>query len=299
MKKPTLLFLSLKMLKKGFSFILKIMLVLIGREILQRQQAEAKTRLLAQLEAQQRMNEFLSIASHDLKTPLTSIKGNIQLMVRRMKKSLNDTNGSKEMAQILLEARELLERTDQQLTRLTRIINTLLESARSKTNTLDLLLELCELDGLLHEVVQEQRHIPQTRVLNLNIPSGDPVLVMADTQRIKQVVHHYLSNAHKYSKIEHPIEIRLQSEGRAARVFVSDKGLGIPTHEQARIWEQFYRVPDIEVQNGTEIGLGLGLHICRKIIEQHRGQVGVYSTQGGGATFWFTLPLASQDLQMP
>jgi signal transduction histidine kinase len=121
---------------------------------------------------------------------------------------------------------------------------------------------------------------------------------MADTQRIKQVIHHYLSNAHKFSKLEHPIEVHLQAEGRAARVFISDKGLGIPTHEQTHIWEQFYRVPSIEIQNGTEIGLGLGLHICHKIIEQHCGHVGVYSTQGKGSTFWFTLPLATKEIQL-
>lgn len=299
MKKPTLLFLIVKMLKKAFSFLFKIMLVLIGREILQRQQADAKAKRLAQREAQQRMNEFLNVASHDLKTPLTSIKGNIQLMVRRIKKVVaDDSNGSSNETQVLLEVRELLERTDQQLTRLTKVVHTLLESARSKASTLDLLLELCELDGLLHEVVQEQRHIPKTRVITLNTPPGNPILVMADTQRIKQVVHHYLSNAHKFSKLEHPIEVRLQSEGRVARVFVSDKGLGIPTHEQEHIWEQFYRVPSIEIQNGTEIGLGLGLHICHKIIEQHCGRVGVYSTQGSGSTFWFTLPLTTKEMHI-
>ena len=293
---------ALKLLKKLFSFVLKVTIFFVGRELLRKKRMEAQVRQLARQEAQQRMNEFLSIASHDLKTPLTSIKGTIQLMVRRLKyKTGAQVAGNvpaEELMQTLVEARDLLERTDSQLTRLTRVVNTLLESARSTANTMDLLLEVGELDVALREAIQERRHIPEERTIHLQVPDDKAVLVLADMSRVKQVMVHYLSNAHKFSPLEHPIEVRLQENGRTASVFVRDKGPGVPVEEYEHIWEQFYRVPNIEIHNGTQVGLGLGLHISRKIIEHHRGQVGVYSTPGDGSTFWFTLPIASKDMSV-
>ncbi len=291
---------------RGVWTLVKVVLLVILRDILARKQVEVRTQELAKREAQQRMNEFLSVASHELKTPLTSIKGNIQLAGRKLKPKLDTsmtqhTNSSsieqdESMSHLLSEARELLERTDKQITQLSRLVNTLLESSRITANTMDLLLELCELDTLLQEVMQDVRHIPKTRMLNVKLPeAGDGVLVMADANRIKQVVLHFLSNAHKYSPLEEQIDVHLETEDSLARVSVSDKGPGIPLHEQDKIWERYYRVPSIEVQNGSEIGLGLGLHISRTIVEQHHGRIGLKSTPGSGSTFWFTLPLSIQD----
>ena len=86
----------------------------------------------------------------------------------------------------------------------------------------------------------------------------------------------------------------LETEDHIARISVSDTGQGIPQSEQNNIWERYYRVPTIEVQNGSEIGLGLGLHISHTIIEQHHGHIGVQSIPGSGSTFWFTLPLSKE-----
>ena len=89
--------------------------------------------------------------------------------------------------------------------------------------------------------------------------------------------------------------IRVDVQADYARVSVRDEGPGLSPEQQERIWERFYRVPDISVQTGSGVGLGLGLHICQKIIERHEGQVGVESATGQGATFWFTLPLATTE----
>jgi signal transduction histidine kinase len=83
-------------------------------------------------------------------------------------------------------------------------------------------------------------------------------------------------------------------DAQQARVWVRDEGPGLPPDEQEHIWERFYRAQGIEVQSGIGVGLGLGLHICRSIIEQHHGQVGVQSAPRQGSTFWFSLPLAAQ-----
>ena len=283
--------------------IIKVVLFIIVRDIVAQKETEIRTQELAKREAQRRMNEFLSIASHELKTPLTSIKGNIQLMSRKLKQKpdIGTTNAAEDSSEkhedsashLLSEARELLERTDKQITQLSRLVNTLLESSRITANSIDLLLEICELDTIVNEVVQDVRSIPKTRTIHLEIPLEENVLVMADNNRIKQVVVQLLSNAHKYSPLEERIEVLLQTEGEMVRVSVHDAGPGIPPHEQNKIWERYYRVPTIEVLNGSEIGLGLGLHISRTIIEQHHGHIGVQSTPGSGSTFWFTLPLSS------
>ena len=298
-----LLWRMIKFVARTLWTITKVVMLIIGREVLMRKRAEVRTNELVQRETQRRMNEFINIASHELKTPLTSIKGNIQLMARRLRRSLDTstTDGSsdlqdKEVRHLLAEAKDLLERTDKQITQLSRLVHTLLEGSRINANAMDLLLELCELDTLVREVTQDTRHIPDTRTVHVEVLSDKTILVMADVNRVKQVVIHYLSNAHKYSPIAETIEISLKTEGQMARVSVRDKGPGIPPGEHHKIWERFYRIPNIEVVNGSEVGLGLGLHISRAIIEQHHGHVGLQSAPGAGSTFWFTLPVTGKEM---
>ena len=116
--------------------------------------------------------------------------------------------------------------------------------------------------------------------------------MVADADRIGQVVTNYLTNALKYSPVDRPIEVFLAIEGQMARVSVQDEGPGLSPAEQQAIWERFYQVERIKVQSGSGTGLGLGLYICQTIIEQHQGKVGVQSSPGEGSTFWFSLPLA-------
>jgi signal transduction histidine kinase len=273
---------------------MKLVLVLFGGEILIRKQAEARMRAIARQESQSRMNEFLSVISHDIKTPLTSIKGNIQLVGRRLRSTT--TTQPDDMQHLLTETRELLDRADQQLNRLTRLVNGLLESSRISANTMDLLFELCELNLLMNEALQSTHSLPEERTVKVDLPRDKTILVMADASRIKQVLYQYISNAHKYSELGKVIHVSLHEDGSLAHVRVHDEGSGIPAHEHKRIWERYYRVPGTTVLNGSEVGLGLGLYISRTIIEQHHGKVGLKSTSGEGSTFWFTLPLAEQSL---
>ncbi len=290
----TLFKLAIRLLK----LMAKMALLFLSREVLVRKREEEKMKDMVRREAQSRMNEFLGVISHDLKTPLTSIKGNVQLMGRRLRNNpAEEITSVDETRKLLVEARDLLERTDQQVNRLTRLVNGLLEGARIYANTMDLLFELTELNVLVSEIVKDVRYVPSERTVHLKIANEKSVLVMADVTRIKQVMIQYLSNAHKYSARDQPIEVTLLQEGQLARVQVRDKGQGIPPGEHKKIWERFYRVPGIPVLNGSEVGLGLGLHICRCIVEQHSGKVGVHSSPGEGSTFWFTLPLAEKRLK--
>jgi signal transduction histidine kinase len=125
----------------------------------------------------------------------------------------------------------------------------------------------------------------------LDVPDA-PIVVLADADRIGQVVTGYLSNALKYAPEDQPVTVRLEATSDDARVSVHDEGPGLPPDQQERVWEAFYQAPGVETQSGSSIGLGLGLSICRTIVERHGGRVGVESAVGQGATFWFTLPLA-------
>src|SRR5205823_14686665 len=126
--------------------------------------------------------------------------------------------------------------------------------------------------------------------LTFEVP-GEPIEVEVDADRISQVLLNLLSNARKYSSKGSPITVTLQQVGYEVTVSVRDMGVGIPPEMLPNIFEQFYRVPGVEVQNGAHIGLGLGLYISRKIVERHGGHIYVQSVPGYGSTFSIVLPL--------
>jgi len=267
--------------------------LVLEHERLLRERAEAQANELALREAQAQMETFLAIAGHELKTPLTCVKLNLQLTRRRLEKLLCKDSGmpeepSKKTTLLLQE----FARTDHQVAQLERLVNDVLDVARARAGKLDLHLESIDLGTIVRQAVGEQRQAAPTRTLLLQLLAAQPVPVYADAGRLGQVVTNYLTNALKYSPTEQPVVVGLDVTGHEARVWVRDQGPGLPPEEQARIWERFHRVEGIEVQSGTGVGLGLGLHICRTIIERHQGQVGVESAPMQGSTFWFTLPLA-------
>jgi len=259
------------------------------------------------------MEEFLGMISHELKTPLTSIKGNTQLAVRQLKNSI----------QTFEKLLQIQESAEQQSRRLNRMVDDLLDVSRTRAGHLELRLASCDLVAIVWESVEEQRRMWPGRTITLDLadevkvpidadadrigqPQGDRegrphytrVFIYADADRIGQVITNYLTNALKYSDDDHPVQVSLQLEGEEARVAVRDEGPGLSAEDQQGVWERFQRVPGIEVRgtpHSSTAGLGLGLYISKTIIEGHSGRVGVESTLGEGSTFWFTLPLAKQD----
>jgi signal transduction histidine kinase len=151
----------------------------------------------------------------------------------------------------------------------------------------------CDLLEIVRESVVEQ-HVtwPERRIV-LDLPRRNTLLITGDADRIGQVVTNYLTNALKYAPEEQPVTVKVRARTGFARVEVCDQGPGIAPEEQQHLFERFYRVPGIKVQQRAEVGLGLGLFICRTIIERHGGRVGVISAPGEGTRFWFTVPLAS------
>jgi len=185
-----------------------------------------------------------------------------------------------------------LNRTERQIGMQNRLVNDLLDVSRVETGRLELHPALCNLLSLVSEVVEDQRYLTPDRTLTLNLPVASELLVMADADRVRQVVSNYLSNALKYSEVDKPVAIDIETNGSRVRVAVRDEGPGLSESQQQHVWERFYRVPGVEVKTGSGVGLGLGLHISRMIIERQGGRVGLQSVPGKGSTFWFTLPLA-------
>jgi signal transduction histidine kinase len=265
--------------------------LVLERERLLRERAEARASELAMRETNTQMDTFLGMAGHELKTPLTSMKLALQLAERRIQqRGRCEPTAPNDGAPFL----EQMRVAEHQVDRLDRLVNDLLDVSRVQAGRLELQLGPTDLATVVREAVDEQRQAHPERTLLPQLSPERAVSVWADAERIGQVVTNYLTNALKYSPADCPVAVGLDMEEQQVRVWVRDEGPGIPREEQERIWDRFHRVKGIEVQSGSGVGLGLGLHICRTIVERHQGQVGVESAPGQGSTFWFILPLDSQ-----
>jgi PAS domain S-box-containing protein len=274
--------------------------LVIERERLLREREEARANELALRAANQRLDEFLGIASHELKTPITALKANTQLAVRRLRPRTTGASPSaplseREQADVMERLLLLLTRVEGSIDKLVRLVDDLLDVSRIQVGKLEFRLDACDLVGLVHEFVEEQRELHPQRRIHLRAPAG-PVQVTADADRIGQVVTNFLTNALKYSKGDRPVEVRVDVAYNLARASVRDAGPGLAPDQREQVWERFYRAPGVGVQSGSDVGLGLGLYICRTIIERHGGQVGVDSQEGVGSTFWFSLPLSTSPI---
>ena len=275
--------------------------LVIERQRLLTAQAEARGREVALQEANRRMEEFLGIASHELRTPLTTIKANIQLTRRRLHTMASEALPSSTMSKVE-SMQDMLSRAERQVGVLNRLVGDLIDISRIQTGKLDLHLrkEPSDLAAIVTEAVQEQRKATPNRTIPLSLPSDVNALpVVADSDRLAQVLTNYMTNALKYSASDKPVAVLVTTEKDVAgddsvRVAVSDEGPGLSPTEQERIWECFYQSEDVKVVSGSGVGLGLGLYISQTIIERHHGHVGVDSTPGVGSTFWFTLPLVQK-----
>jgi signal transduction histidine kinase len=257
------------------------------------EQAETRARALARQEMDRLINEFLNLASHELNTPLTSIKGNIQLAQRRLATLKRQfAEQPKGVSDQLEQVQHTLASAAQSARLEERIIKDLLDDARIQSHTLQLHRTRWDLSVLLREAVATQQQlVPERTIVLESLPPEHEVPVMGDAERITQVITNYLANALIYSPADQPVTVRLTVEGAVARVSVHDEGPGIPGEEQGHIWGRFYFAKGIAIQHELDLSLGLGLYLSRAFIEDHQGSVGVESEPGHGATFWFTLPV--------
>lgn len=246
------------------------------RDVTDRRKIEERARLWrkAQEEVRER-DEFLSIASHELRTPVTALQLQLQLLHRAAQRSL-------ELFPQLGDRFETLER---QTRRLALLVNELLDVSRMRLGRIELRLEPLDLAEVAREaaghVAAELGRSGSQLALDLQ-----PVAGRWDRMRLEQVITNLLVNASKFGE-GRPIALRVEPSTGGARIHVSDQGMGISPEHQERVFDRFARA--VPAQNFG--GLGLGLYIARQLVEAHGGTIEVSSAPGAGATFSVTLPL--------
>jgi PAS domain S-box-containing protein len=257
------------------------------------QRTQATT--IALREANQRMDEFLSIASHELKNPLAAIKGNVQLAERRLQSAIRrwliQSGMETDEADLFKGTSEALGIADRQVSRLNRLVGDLLDISRIQVGKMEMHLVPSDVRTIVREAVESQRLATSERVIHLIEPEIGTLSVMADADRIEQVVINYLANAIKYSPDASPVEVSLSVQDDEVLISVRDEGPGLPGDQHQLIWDRFHQVSEARKQLGSASGLGLGLYISKTIIEQHHGRYGVQSAPGTGSIFWFSLPM--------
>lgn len=220
-------------------------------------------------------DEFISIASHELKTPVTSIKSFGQVLQLRFKKEGN------------VQASELLGKMDAQVDKLTNLIGDLLDVTKIETGRVQYNNDFFIFDDLVSELVEEMQRTTHKHTL---IQKGETKKkICADRERIGQVLTNFLSNAIKYSPHTDKIIIHLSADKGQATVCVQDFGVGIPKEKQDKVFQRFFRVSGPGKE--TYPGLGLGLYISSEIIRRQGGKIWVESKVGKGSTFCFALPV--------
>src|SRR5258708_3130265 len=230
-------------------------------------------------------DQFLSIAAHELKTPITALLGNTQLIERRIKRNGVFTERDQRMLQVI----------GQQAHRLSRMVETLLDISRIRTGTLTIERDFLNISQLALQIGEEMQ--PMLERHSITITSADDSLVVAgDSLRLEQVFQNLIQNAIKYSPQGGKVVLAINRHGDQVCVSVSDQGIGIPKKAIPHLFRQFYRADNV---NAHQIaGMGLGLYVVREIISLHGGKVDVESVEGQGSTFYVYLPLA-RDYQSP
>ena len=217
-------------------------------------------------------DEFMSVASHELKTPITTLKASIQIIKRLIEKKTDYPT-------LLTFA----ERSNQQMLRLTGLIGDLMDNAKINAGQLQLNLEWFHISELLGEAIT---HISDKHTFIINNLANK--LVQADQNKIEQVLTNFIANAVKYSPNGKQIIINVSTHKDCLHVSVTDFGIGISKDKIMYLFQRYYRASENSNQFS---GLGLGLFISSEIIKQHQGEYGVESEEGKGSTFWFKIPL--------
>ena len=222
---------------------------------------------------QQQKDDFISIASHELKTPLTSLKGALQIL-DRMKE-----NPSPKMIPMIIQANKSLNKVN-------ILVADLLYASKLNQGQLHIEPKNIVLANVISDSCQ---YIRAEGFYDVQIDGNLQIQVFADSTRIDQVVTNFITNAIKYAPESKNIVIYIEQIKGMAQVSVTDTGPGIPVAKQRFLFDRYYRADN----SGSQYtGLGLGLYICAEIIKVHHGKIGVVSEPGKGSTFWFTLPMA-------
>lgn len=230
---------------------------------------------------EQRKDTFIGIASHELKTPLTTLKGFTQLLTRQMKR-LDMTDQVATLAKM-----------DGQINALTRLVNELMDVSKIQAGQLEYTWGEVDIDQLVRHVVEMIQQTSQQHIIR--ICGETQCKILGDRAHLEQVLTNLLTNAIKYSPQARQVDVSLECEQDALFIKVRDYGIGIPAQERGRIFGRFYRAGT--ARKHAIGGLGMGLYIAQEIINKHRGKIKVESKEGEGSTFCVELPFSSPSKQ--
>ncbi len=223
--------------------------------------------------------EFLSAAAHDLRTPLTVVLGQAELLERRVRRNPEGPIDPAAIERIVREARRLRD-----------LVTELLDVQRLEQGRV--VMDLVPAD--VCEIVESVRDRHAGAGVDIQVSRPDqPLVSSVDRPRFEQVVENLVDNAVKYGSRKRPPEIEVESVDGEVRIGVIDHGVGIPESDRERIFERFFRASN--VRSVTDTGLGMGLYICRRIVEAHQGRIWHEPTPGGGSTFRVSIPLEGRD----
>lgn len=247
----------------------------IARDISTEQAAQQETaRLYQQLkELNAKKDEFIGLASHELKTPLTSINGYLQILEQRV---TDDRN------------KRIVQKTYHQVRKLTSLVNDLLDVSKIEAGKLRFAREEFNVSQVINDAVDLISHANNNYDIDIHSSVAD-CLIKGDAHRIEQVIINLLSNAIRYSPGSNKIEVYVSQKNEQLLVGVKDYGVGIAADKLDHVFSRYYRVDE---GNTTISGLGIGLYLCHEIVTRHHGKIWVESEPKVGSTFWFTLPLS-------
>jgi two-component system, sensor histidine kinase len=236
--------------------------------------ADLETSLYSLRLLMEKKDEFLGIAAHELRTPITSMKASLQSLLRLVSRK-----------ETLKESLPLVEIANRQVTKLGAIVNDLVDVNRIQSGKLKLNQTIFPLNVAISDCIAEIGH--QAKGYNIIVEQLFDGDIFADKARIEQVLINLLSNAIKYSPIQRNIYVSIESDDIYIKVSIIDEGIGIPADKLPFVFYRFFRVHE---SSQVFSGLGLGLFISAEIIKQHNGKIGVKSKEDEGSVFWFTLP---------
>ncbi|HTK20693.1 MAG TPA: ATP-binding protein [Mucilaginibacter sp.] len=222
----------------------------------------------------ERKDEFIGVASHELKTPLTSLKGYLQLILLHQKDELPAT------------VKQYINKAVIALGKLQFLVDDLLDMSKIKAGRLSYNLDVINLKDVVATCVDNAIHMNPNYTIETE--NTEDFMIKGNAERVEQVLMNLINNAVKYSNGSRMVIIRTYKYGDCARVAVTDFGIGLSEEQRQKVFERFYRVED---KKNMTSGLGMGLYISSEIINTHNGKIGVESELGKGSTFYFDLPL--------
>ncbi|MEN9935708.1 MAG: hypothetical protein RLZZ387_2287 [Chloroflexota bacterium] len=255
--------------------------VLISLVLFALVQAQVRARDVAEAAVRAR-DEFFSVASHELKTPLTALLGNTQLIQRRAAREGTLSERDRRSLQVITD----------QAQRLNKLVSTLLDHSRIQSGRLAIERNAIDLGILVSRVVSEVQPSLTNHTVTFDAHQT-PLVVLGDEMRLEQVLQNLIGNAIKYSPKGGPVVVRLERCADHATVQVTDHGMGIPPDALPHLFQPFYRAPNVDTQSIS--GMGIGLYVIREIVNQHDGTINVESVEGQGSTFTVQLPLLTPD----